>query len=651
MKKNVRKRIFTTLLAVTLSWGIMVPFAAAVDMVAESTTVTMPGGEVVTMWGYAVPAEPAYDTAFGPNGPPVIKLTAGATLTINLTNNLAEETSIVIPGQQATETNAMVPTWTDGTTGNRGVLPANLLKRVRSFTHEAAAAGSDTYSWGPLKAGTYLIQSGTHPAVQVQMGLYAVLIVDEVADAEAYPGIAYSNEVTLLFSEIDPYLHAAVAGGTYGSTYVNTMQEGYRPRYFLINGQPYSADRSPIAAGVDTDTTILRFLNAGLRDREPIVQGGVMSVVAEDGNPTPFAGAVQQYSIDLAPGKTMDATFSPLAAFNGYVPVYDRRLGLSNDGASPGGMVAMLEIGPATHTLDVVVDPLGTGTGNIRMVGAPGGIDTATLIPDSTEDLLAGTEVTLHGTGAPGSTLTGWTVLDSGGLPTLECQKDPLTDPDPYGDCVVVMDQNKTVTATFTSYPAVTLIGPNGGETIAGGSGYTIAWGAPADAVTFTLGYSFGAGSPWKTIATGVTGDRYVWVIPETVPNHGDLYVAVIGYDATGALVGKDTSDVAAQRNSIALTTPSASGIVLSASGDVTYDITWASSMVSGTVANIGIWYQTAPGMGWKLITVLANDTGSYTWTIPVETTTEALVGVIFYDALGEVLYLDVSDNVFEMAP
>ena len=34
------------------------------------------------------------------------------------------------------------------------------------------AANGGIYSWTNMKPGTYLYQSGTHPQVQVQMGLY-----------------------------------------------------------------------------------------------------------------------------------------------------------------------------------------------------------------------------------------------------------------------------------------------------------------------------------------------------------------------------------------------------------------------------------------------------------------------------------------------
>ena len=90
-------------------------------------------------------------------------------------------------------------------------------QRVRSFAAEAAAAGgTQTYTFDPARAGTYLYQSGTHPSVQVQMGLYGALKVSSCS-TEAYPGaaIAFDKELVLLFSEIAPDIHAAIADGTY----------------------------------------------------------------------------------------------------------------------------------------------------------------------------------------------------------------------------------------------------------------------------------------------------------------------------------------------------------------------------------------------------------------------------------------------------
>lgn len=650
MRAYMKKITFGAVLAMALNLIVLVPatLAITVNMTASPTTVTMPDGVDVTMWGYSIPADPDYATPFGPNGPPVIRAIAGVdNLVINLTNNLGisnpalrSETSVVIPGQDDT---TMTPQFfTDD----------ELRQRAYSFTAVTTNGATGTYTWDSLEAGTYLIQSGTHSGIQVPMGLYAVLIVDEGAAGNAYTGITYTTDIPLLFSEVDSGQHLAVSNGTYGTAaYPTTMAAGYDHDYFMINGMPFTPGQSPISAGAIGETVLLRFLNAGIRPRQPIIQGARLTVVAEDGNAFTDIGVnaqeYDQYTIDLVAGKTMDALLTsvdvpPVAVAEGYYPIYDRRLGLTNGMESNGGMMTSLAVGPQTSILTVAT--AGNGTGRVQSASLPGGIDSAATTPDLTEAYLPGTEVTLKATGDPGSLLTGWMVTDGGGVNTGECQA-PLADP--YGDCVVTMDSNKTVTATFTSYSVVTIVTPNGGETLLGGSGYTVRWGAPANAVTYSLAYSFGASSPWKVIAKGVTGNQYVFVVPETVPNHGDLYVAVVGYDSTGAVVGMDVSDQPAQRNGVALLTPSASGIVLT--GGATYDITWASYRVPGTVASIGIWYQTAPATPWKMITVLDTDAGSYTWTVPSVVTTEALVGVIFYDSMGGPLYLDASDNLFEI--
>jgi FtsP/CotA-like multicopper oxidase with cupredoxin domain len=322
---------------------LAVPAFAAnvpVSLVAEQVTATMPDGALVPIWGLRDSvANPTAGTATIPG--PTIRAVAGDNLIITLTNNLPEPTSLVINGQKATEAGAMTPTWDVGTPGNR----SNLTQRVRSFTHEAASGGgSDTYRWDGLKPGTYLVESGSHQAVQIPMGLYAVLVVDEAANAQAYPdaSTAYTGDAVLVFSEVDPLLNAAVAGGTYGTpAYTTSMGEGYLPRYFLINGSSYAAGSAvPIDLGAAAGDKLLRFVNAGSRTRNPVLQGPYMTLIAEDG--FPYNYQLQQYVLYLTAGKTIDALFTPTA--EGTLALYDRSLGLTNDMTSPGGMIASLNI-------------------------------------------------------------------------------------------------------------------------------------------------------------------------------------------------------------------------------------------------------------------------------------------------------------------
>jgi FtsP/CotA-like multicopper oxidase with cupredoxin domain len=319
----------------------------------------------ITMWGYALCPDATFTNCSPPQIPgPTLTATEGDTLNIHVRNNLlntspagafVEPVSVIIPGQPGGN---LTPTWTDGTTGPR----TDLSQRVRSFTAETPPDNATvvTYTWPSVKAGTYLYQSGTHPAVQVQMGLYGPLIVYSTApvapatSGQAYsdPSSAFDSETILLFSEIDPVLHIAVATGTYGVTMTSTVD--YHPKYFLINGQANpSGTRAGVPrvpAGAPGQRLLIRFLNACLEPKVPVVQGPYMGIIAEDGN---FMTAVnasgteipvpkQQYSVLLPPGKTMDAIVTTTATA-GLIPVYDRRLNLTNGAVSPGGMLVFLQ--------------------------------------------------------------------------------------------------------------------------------------------------------------------------------------------------------------------------------------------------------------------------------------------------------------------
>ena len=268
----------------------------------------------ISMWGF-IPDPgscPSVPVPWTP-GPEQIGVAGGA-LTITVRNCLSEPVSLIIPGQPTSLSPQFI---TDG----QG------RARVRAFTHEASAGGGlATYTWSNLKPGTFLYQSGSHPAKQVHMGLYGALKVGNYTDV--------INEVTLLFSEIDPALHAT-------KTEANPLN--YKPKYFLINGQSYSLAQLPLSIGMVNTTKLIRFLNAGLKSHTPVLQGSYMRVIAEDGNPYPYAR--EQYSVMLPAGKTKDVLWTPTDV--GTHAVYDRNLSMSSNGAVGGGMLAYLDVLPA----------------------------------------------------------------------------------------------------------------------------------------------------------------------------------------------------------------------------------------------------------------------------------------------------------------
>jgi FtsP/CotA-like multicopper oxidase with cupredoxin domain len=349
MKRIEKNTNWATIAAVCalacVSTGIS--YGAEFFLRADVTTKSMPDGDVA-MWGFAL------DSSFGAGdgevtvpGPILTVAPGDDLLIVHLDNNLTAAAtgadggaivSLVIPGQ----TTSMEPVrW--------GATPYPQFEgRIRSATHETDPGNTEPvdYIWDAFRPGAYVYQSGTQPQVQVQMGLYGA-IEQDAAPGEAYPGIAYDNEALLLYSEIDPALHAAVAENRYGPDKEVTSTVEYMPKYFLINGEVFSGDpldpgTAPVIAHpvVSGERLLVRFLSAGLIAHSPTLNGGYMTLVAEDGNTYPYPK--EQYSTLLAAGKTVDAILEPNAS--GMLAIYDRALHLTNNGASNGGMYAYLDI-------------------------------------------------------------------------------------------------------------------------------------------------------------------------------------------------------------------------------------------------------------------------------------------------------------------
>jgi hypothetical protein len=317
-------------------------------LVAKAFMKSVPGGGSVLMWGFARDADGNLATDGGETptvpGPMLAAPPGSSILTIHVRNDLPEPISLVIPGLPG----ALNPRWVDGTGApvSDGSRPAgDYTSRARSFTSETAPGAIGHYSWTRLRPGTFLYQSGTVPAVQVQMGLYGALRMNSGAGV-AYPGVGYDNEVVLVYHEIDPALHDAIQAGTYGTpAYPGTVD--YRPQFFLINGEPYPAAAPILDHALRTnEDALVRLLNAGLQNRVPTFAGLTGDLVAEDGNPHTFAP--EQYSALLSAGKTADMLVTP--ARSGSYPVYDHRLGLTDGPTGPGGMLTCLEVGDPAGT-------------------------------------------------------------------------------------------------------------------------------------------------------------------------------------------------------------------------------------------------------------------------------------------------------------
>jgi hypothetical protein len=676
MKKNTLIKAYTMwvfvalFLMIAVAWRAEAVINGPTNITIKHACISMPDGAVIAPTGTACPEGtikmwlPADATGLLAPGNFVITADEGDNLTVTLSNELAIPVSLVIPGQVMTPNNG--PVWfTDiaapyTSTTFSGIRPAgDVTSRVRSFSHEAPAGAPGapgaamTYTWPSLKTGTYLILSGTHPALQVQMGINGVLIV-RAAGGSPYAGIAAPDqEVTLLFSEIDPAIHnnaddkaMVAATPTIPSTNV------FYPKYFLINGKAFPGN-NPIPIGAAGSTTLIRFANAGLDTYVPLLQEQNMLVIAEDGylkpaNLRPNNGSLNRYSIDLHAGKTFDALLTNPAA--GYIPLYDRRLYLSNAAEAPGGMLTYLEVGgPGPNTLTVATNG-GTGTGKVAAESLPGGIycDSNVTGSDCTQEYLADTQVKLVGYPNPGSLLmsspNGWTGCDI------------VTN---ANDCIVTMNAAKNVIANFQSFTALKLINPNGGESIPSGEFYTIAWGAPANAVKFRLRYSLNGGTTWILINDNIIGNSHNWHVPAVRNNQKNVKVQVTGYKANGAVVGSDVSNATFSIDVVTVTSPAAGQTWSSGVGQLAVPVTWVSYAPAGVVKAIVIDYSKNNGGKWLPVTTLDNtgglyDTGgTFNWqidpTVP-SNKPKSFVRVTLKDAAGNVFARDKSGK-FTITP
>lgn len=309
-ERNRKKwRIGPTLV---LMFGLTVSMASAaidgitnnvINLIAQSGQISTPdAASSIHIWGYANGSG-----AVQYPGPTII-VQQGATVQINLLNQLPVPTSIVFPGQQDVV----------GTGGTQGLL-----------AREAAAnGGTVSYTFTASHPGTYLYNSGTRPDLQVEMGLVGAIIVRPAVSTQAYnhAGSAFDTEYLFLLTEMDPVIHELVEQGRMAEVDTTT----FFPTYWFINGrcspdtlsepnvswlpsQPYNC-----APMMEPGQKLLMRLIGGGRDPHPFhFHGNNAWVIARDGRmleSIPGTSgpdlAESEFTITTYPGGTADAIFT-----------------------------------------------------------------------------------------------------------------------------------------------------------------------------------------------------------------------------------------------------------------------------------------------------------------------------------------------------
>ena len=202
---------------------------------------------------------------------------------------------------------------------------------------------------------------------------------------------------------------------------------------------------------------------------------------------------------------------------------------------------------------------------------------------------------------------------------------------------------------TFTidsAAPLITVIRPNGGEYWAGGSSQAITWSASDDnlgASPITLEFSHDGGSTWETIATDEPNDgTYTWAVDSL-----DISSALIRITATDDLghAGTDTSN---STFTIDSTDPVAE--VISPNGNEywagasTKTVTWTATDTNFNATPIKIEYY--DDSDWVMIEAAEPNDGTYSWNVPSDDFSTALVRITVTDLAGHTS-TDVSNTTF----
>ncbi|MBI1378194.1 MAG: multicopper oxidase domain-containing protein [Frankiales bacterium] len=291
--------------------------------------ISMPDGNVLFSWGFKTDSH-----AFQLPGP-IFCVQQGATVSITLTNTLDEDTSLVFPGQSDVTAN-----------GNPSEPQFGGDGQLTSLAPTAAANGGQvTYTFTAADPGTYLYESGTDPAKQVEMGLYGAIVVRPAG----HPDQAYADirtkfqpgrEFIHILAQVDPDLHLAV------EQHKAFNWNNYSAKYFLLNGrsspdttspndaswlpsQPYGAmvhvkeqyqPDAPLVNGVnptnggDTLPALVRYINVMPTDAAFHPHGNTERVIAEDGQPLDKTGqpdsSYGKYLVDIGANRTVDAMFT-----------------------------------------------------------------------------------------------------------------------------------------------------------------------------------------------------------------------------------------------------------------------------------------------------------------------------------------------------
>ncbi len=207
--------------------------------------------------------------------------------------------------------------------------------------------------------------------------------------------------------------------------------------------------------------------------------------------------------------------------------------------------------------------------------------------------------------------------------------------------------------AAFSIYkvevlPAISLIQPNGGETLTADSIFNIEWTSVGAVESVNVYYSLDNGLNYTSIATGQTGSgSFAWTVPNVDSTNALVRVdALISNAVVAADISETTFIIESSPEPVAVTVVSPNGGEdwAALSNQI---VTWSSR---GGIDIVNLYYSPDNGLNYYLLAQKVANSGSYLWSVPDLDSKTMLLRVDGY-INNVIVASDTSDRNFTVSP
>ena len=188
----------------------------------------------------------------------------------------------------------------------------------------------------------------------------------------------------------------------------------------------------------------------------------------------------------------------------------------------------------------------------------------------------------------------------------------------------------------------LTILDPNGGESLVGETIYTISWASQGYIPNIYIEYSVNDGADWLDVDPCVltNGDSYEWLVPSINSDQCLLHISD-PCDPCMFDMSNGTFSIAYTPRQIDLYSPNGGEILLAES---LYEITWYSE---GAIEGISLEYSSDAGGQWTPIDPCSLvNSGSYQWSVPAIVSGQCLVRISDFD---DPCMFDISGETFSI--